>query len=219
MPPSPRPLPSLNLPRLYAIVDVEVAAGQGRVPLDVARAFLAAGVTCLQLRAKTWPSGRFLEEATALAGECRRAGARLVINDRADVAAMAQAAGVHVGQEDLAPADARAVVGPGRWVGVSTHSELQVRGACAAPVNYLAIGPVFGTATKATGYDAVGLDAVRMAAGLATAARLPVVAIGGITLERALWVIEAGASSVAVITDLLTGDPEARARAFLQALK
>ena len=146
------------------------------------------------------------------------------MNDRADLARLAGAAGVHVGQEDLPPAAVRAIVGREAIVGLSTHTLDQVRTAMGEPVDYLAVGPVFGTATKETGYAAVHLDMVRDAAraagevGAHDAAR-PIVAIGGITLERARAVIEAGATTVAVISDLLaTGDPEGRVRAYLEAL-
>ena len=130
---------------------------------------------------------------------------------------MSGAAGAHVGQDDLAPRAVRQTLGPGAIVGYSTHTTAQVEAASTEPVTYIAIGPVFGTRTKATGYEPVGLalvsDAARVSRGL------PVVAIGGITLETAPAVIEAGASSVAVISDLLAGgDPAARVRAFLDAL-
>src|SRR6185295_1457198 len=110
-----------------------------------------------------------------------------------------KADGVHVGQEDLPPPAARALVGPDALVGLSTHTEAQIDAALDQPISYLAVGPIFGTSTKATGYDAVGLERVRYAAGTARV----VVAIGGITLETIADVIEAGATSAAVITDLL----------------
>jgi thiamine-phosphate pyrophosphorylase len=140
------------------------------------------------------------------------------VNDRADIAALAAAHGLHVGQEDLTPQDARRIVGPDSWVGLSTHTEAQWIAALDAPIDYLAIGPVFGTDTKATGYQAVGRATVSRVAAAARAQSMPVVAIGGITIETAPGVIAAGAASVAVITDLLTGAPEARARAFIRAL-
>jgi thiamine-phosphate pyrophosphorylase len=147
------------------------------------------------------------------------AGAILIVNDRADIARLAGADGVHIGQDDLSPAAARRVVGDTLMVGLSTHTSAQIAAAVREPVSYLAIGPVFGTATKVTGYDAIGLRAVASAAASARGAGLPLVAIGGITLETAPSVIEAGASAVAVIGDLLsTGDPEARARAYLERL-
>jgi thiamine-phosphate pyrophosphorylase len=216
--PSPRLRPSLNLPKLYAIVDGEACARAGLAPLDVARAFLSAGVTCLQLRLKGWGSGPFLDLARTVVEEARRAGSSVIINDRADIAAISGADGLHVGQEDLSPAQARRVLGDAPAIGLSTHTRAQWEAAVSAPISYLAIGPVYGTGSKATGYEAVGLDVVGEASASASAAGLPVVAIGGITLARAPEVIASGAASVAVIGDLLVGSPEARAREFIRAL-
>jgi thiamine-phosphate pyrophosphorylase len=141
------------------------------------------------------------------------------VNDRADIAALAGADGVHVGQDDLPPRHVRRVVGDRAIVGLSTHTLEQVDAALDAPISYLAIGPVFGTATKTTGYEPIGLERVGSAAQRARARGLPLVAIGGITLARAAFVVEAGAASVAVIGDLLAGgDPEARVRAYLERL-
>jgi thiamine-phosphate pyrophosphorylase len=138
------------------------------------------------------------------------------VNDRADIARLSGAAGVHIGQDDLAPAQARAVLGPKAIVGLSTHTAEQVDRALREPIDYLAVGPIFGTGTKTTGYEPVGVEAVREAAVKAAARHVPVVAIGGITLERSRSVLEAGAGSVAVISDLLSGgDPAARVREFL----
>jgi len=143
--------------------------------------------------------------------------AAIIVNDRADLAVMSRAAGVHVGQEDLAPGEARRLVGPGGIVGCSTHTVQQITAAIAEPISYLAVGPVFGTTTKDTGYAAVGLELVSTAARLAGA--LPVVAIGGITIDTAESVLRAGATSVAVIGDLVAhGDPRARVAAYLQRL-
>jgi thiamine-phosphate pyrophosphorylase len=204
------------LPRLYAIVDVDVSRRAGRAPLDVALAYLSGGARLLQLRAKSLESGAFLDLADAIVEAGRAAEARVIVNDRADIARLAAAAGVHVGQEDLDPASVRRVAGSDIVVGLSTHSEAQIDAARLEPIDYLAIGPVFATGTKATGYEAVGLAAVTSAR--ARGAARPVVAIGGITLETAPRVIEAGAAAVAVITDLLGADPEARVRQYLSAL-
>lgn len=204
--------------RLYAIVDADVCARANRAPRDVARAFLSAGARLLQLRCKSSGSGAFLDLARAVLEDADAAGATLIINDRADVAALAGAHGLHVGQDDLRPEDARAVIGATTILGLSTHTREQWESAVQAPISYLAIGPVFGTGTKDTGYAAVGVETVRQAAAAARERELPTVAIGGITLENAPAVIEAGAASVAVISDLLKGDPEARCRAFLGAL-
>jgi len=208
----------LTLPPLYAIVDVDVCAARGRQPRDVMRGYLAGGARLLQLRAKTLPGGAFLDLASALSEDAVAAGATLIVNDRADIAQLSGAAGVHVGQDDLSPADVRRVVGPQAIVGRSTHTAEQIEGATLEPISYLAIGPTFATSTKATGYEAIGLGGVADAAKRASKHSLPVVAIGGITLERAPGVIAAGAASVAVITDLLDDDPERRVRQYLSAL-
>jgi thiamine-phosphate pyrophosphorylase len=143
--------------------------------------------------------------------------AAVIVNDRVDLAMMARAAGVHVGQDDLPVATARALLGPEAIVGCSTHTVDQIEGALATAATYIAIGPVFGTTSKETGYEAIGLDLVRQAA--ARAGERPVVAIGGITLDTAPAVIAAGASCVAVISDLLAGgDPAVRVRRYCELL-
>ena len=146
-------------------------------------------------------------------------GADVIVNDRADIARLTGAAGVHVGQDDLAPRDVRRIVGEGSAVGFSTHTSAQIADALSEPISYLAVGPVFGSTTKDTGYEAVGLDRVREAATSARRLGLPTVAIGGITLDRAESVVGAGASAVAIIGDLLVGgDPARRVRAYLDRL-
>jgi len=203
--------------RLHAIVDVEASIRAGLRALDVARGYLLAGASVLQIRGKALGSRDFLEVADACVAAARPFNATVIINDRVDIARLSGAAGVHVGQGDLSPTAARRLLGGAAIVGLSTHTIRQIEAAVMEPITYLAIGPVFGSATKDTGYDATGLALVREAVRLAGS--LPVVAIGGITLENASSVIDAGAASVAVIGDLLTGaDPERRARAFLQTL-
>jgi thiamine-phosphate pyrophosphorylase len=151
----------------------------------------------------------------------QKVGAIVIVNDRADIARLSAADGVHVGQDDLDPASARRMLGGAAIVGISTHSPDQVRAASKMAVDYIAVGPIFGTSTKDTGYGGAGTtlvsDAVTILKRAGCAA--PVVAIGGITLERAPEVIGAGATSVAVISDLLsTGNPETRVRDYLRAL-
>ncbi len=204
---------------VLAILDTAGATRAGWAPLDLAAAYLRGGARFLQIRAKTITGDAFLALASAVVQLARRYQARVIINDRADLARLAAADGVHVGQDDLTPAAVRAVVGDAAIVGLSTHSTQQLDHAVVEPVNYVAIGPVFATATKLTGYPAVGLAMVKEAARRAGAAGLPVVAIGGITLENAAAVLAAGAASVAVISDLLaTRDPEMRMRAFIERL-
>ena len=207
-----------RLPRLYAIVDVDVCARAGWTPSDLARAYISGGARLIQLRAKQIESGAMLDITAAMVEDARTADAIVIVNDRADVALLSGAAGVHVGQDDFTPTDVRRVIGPAAMVGFSTHTDAQIEGALSQPISYLAIGPIFGTATKATGYDAIGYEAVQRAARLAAPFGMPVVAIGGITLDTAARVIAAGAASVAVITDLVAGDPERRVREYLTAL-
>lgn len=205
-----------RLPPLYAILDVTLARARGWEPVSLARALLAGGARVLQVRAKDLPSGGFLDLCQTVVGLARPFDAAVIVNDRADLARLAGAAGAHVGQDDL-PVDAvRRLLGPGAIVGLSTHDEAQVAEGARGEASYLAVGPVFGTTTKETGLEAVGLDLVRHAA--AHGGGRPVVAIGGITLERAAEVAAAGASA-AVLSDLLaTGDPEARVREYLRRL-
>jgi len=203
--------------RLHAILDVDVADRAGWQVLPLAEAFLAGGARVIQLRAKHLSSGVFLQHVDRLVRAAAAHGAQVIVNDRADLALFAGAAGAHVGQEDLPPAAVRRLLGPEAVIGFSTHTVPQIEAAVREPVTYIAIGPVFGTVTKDTGYEAVGLERVREAVHIA--AGLPVVAIGGITLETASQVIAAGASSVAVIGDLLSGgDPAARVAAFRRVL-
>jgi thiamine-phosphate pyrophosphorylase len=184
----------------------------------LATAFLDGGAMLIQVRAKRLPSGSFLTLCDAVVRVAESYRAAVIVNDRADLALMSRAAGVHVGQEDLAPRDVRKVLGPTAIVGYSTHTQEQLERASSEPVSYIAIGPVFGTQTKATGYEPVGLALVQAAARLSKG--LPVVAIGGITLETAPAVIAAGASAVAVISDLTAnGDPRGRVAAYCRALR
>jgi thiamine-phosphate pyrophosphorylase len=196
---------------LYPIVDTGACRERGLDPLAVAQACLRGGATLLQIRAKDDSSAALLELTERAVAAAAAAGARIVVNDRADIARMASAAGVHVGQTDLPVAAARAIVGDDAIIGVSTHDREQIDRALASDANYIAVGPVFLTATKETGYTPRGLDLVRYASGRGK----PVVAIGGITLARAPEVVAAGASALAVISDILVGgDVEGRVGAF-----
>jgi thiamine-phosphate pyrophosphorylase len=207
------------LPALTAIVDADVTAAHGWTVPEAARACLNGGARLLQVRAKRAPSQALLEWCDEIVAAAAPFGAAVVVNDRADVARMTGAAGVHVGQDDLLPAKARAILGPAAIVGLSTHTREQVVSAGREPITYLAVGPIFGSRTKDTGYEAVGLDLVRFAVAVG-GTNLPAVAIGGVTLDRAEEVIAAGAASVAVIGDLFaTGDPEARTREYVERLR
>ncbi len=223
-----------SLPRLYAILDIDTLAARGLDARFVLDAWLDAGIRWIQLRAKSTPSGALLTLADQLARTAQSAGATFVLNDRADLALMAAADGVHVGQDDLTPSQVRSIEdresfssrGSGRasendsqsrlLVGLSTHTLDQLRAGLTEPADYLAIGPIFPTSSKAQADPVVGLAMVRDAAEIAGGR--PLVAIGGITLETAPAVLAAGASSVAVIADMLTGDIRGRALAFVDAI-
>jgi thiamine-phosphate pyrophosphorylase len=202
----------IHLPPLYAILD----AGQfaDRVAMFLAVEELAAGgVTLLQYRNKVGASRPILEDARELK---RRLGnsVRLIMDDRADLCLAAEFDGLHVGQEDLSPEGARSVLGHELWLGVSTHNPEQLRQADETSADYLAIGPVFATSSKEKPDPVVGLDGVREARSLT---RKPLVAIGGITRANALAVIEAGADSVAVISDLVR-EPRKSAEEYFRIL-
>jgi thiamine-phosphate pyrophosphorylase len=164
-----------------------------------AEAMLAGGVSVLQLRRKGNYSRAAFQQAEQVAELCRRAGALFVVDDRADIALLLDA-GLHLGQDDLPPRDARKLLGPERALGFSTHDESQLKAAEAEPVDYLALGPIFGTSTKEKPDPVVGTVELRRLRPLAAR---PLVAIGGITRENVLSVLEAGADAVAVIGDLL----------------
>jgi thiamine-phosphate pyrophosphorylase len=203
----------IPLPRLYAIVDS--SAHQSTQQLVAYAAELAAGgCTLLQYRNKCGGAGLMLEQARALkklVGD----SVRLIMNDRADLCLAAGFEGVHVGQEDLSPESVRAIIGPQRWVGVSTHNPEQLREADLTSADYLAIGPVFATTSKDGPDPVVGLEGVRRARELTGK---PLVAIGGITRANAASVIQAGADSVAVISDLLR-EPRKSAEEFFRILR
>ena len=188
---------------------------------SLADAYLAGGARFIQIRSKHAASGAFLGMCEDLVARARKAGAIVIVNDRADIAKLSGADGVHIGQDDLDPASVRRLLGGSATIGLSTHSAEQVRAASKMPVDYIAVGPVFGTSTKNTEHRDVGTRFVGEAAAMLRDVddAKPIVAIGGITLARAPDVIRAGAASVAVISDLLsTGNPEARVREYLRAL-
>lgn len=215
---SPKPS-DLKFPRtpLYVICDADACARAGWTLVDYAFACLSSGANLLQIRAKQLSGRDYLEASIAIVKRARQSNALVVVNDRADIARLSNAGGLHVGQDDLTPRQARSVAGEGIVLGLSTHTPDQIEASVNEPIDYLAIGPVFGTNSKDTGYDAVGLDRVKLARQAADRASLPVVAIGGITLANAQHVLDAGAAAVAVIGDLLsTGNPESRVKDYLR---
>jgi len=206
----------MNLPRLYAIVDVSCFAPPLRTTaliVDYARDLAAGGATLIQYRNKVGTSREMLSHARELR-HVLDDGVALIMNDRADICLAAEFNGVHVGQDDLSPEGARTVIGPHRILGVSTHNLDQLREADAGPADYIAFGPVFKTSSKRNPDPLVGLDGIRAARA---ATKKPLVAIGGITRTNARSVIDAGADSVAVIAELLSS-PSKVAEEFLRLL-
>jgi len=201
-------------PRLYAIIDATQT--QGRSPQLLAQMLLDAGVRLFQYRNKTGSSREIYEMSRELARQAASQGGLLIVNDRADIALAAGASGAHVGQDDLPPHFVRKVLGGEKMVGYSTHSLEQLKDADQQAVDYIALGPIFATRSKEHADPVVGLELLRQARKLT---RRPLVAIGGITLETASAVIEAGADSVAVIHDLMSAaDPSRRANEYLKVL-
>jgi thiamine-phosphate pyrophosphorylase len=201
---------NLVFPRLYAIIEPTLLTIS---ELALAEALAESGVELIQYRNKTASSRHIFEISLQLSKSLVPRGARFIVNDRPDITLLADAGGVHVGQEDLSVEDARAICGRERWVGVSTHSLEQVAAADRTSADYIAFGPIFPTSTKQNPDAVVGTELLRRARKMTTK---PIVAIGGITLERAAEVYRAGADSLAVIRDLMCAEnPSARAREFL----
>lgn len=189
----------MTLPPIYPILDTKSLERKGLSLERAAEALLEGGAGILQIRHKEHWTRNLFEEARRVAGLCREHGVLLIVDDRSDIAALL-GAGVHVGQDDLCPADARKVIGPDAVLGFSTHNAAQLSLAAGEPVTYVSIGPVFPTASKENPDPVLGLEQVRTCRALTTK---PLVAIGGITRENARSVLAAGADSVAAISDLL----------------
>ncbi len=204
----PKPLPG----PLYPITHCPNPQGWDHV--DVARCLIRCGIRFFQVRDKTLPDGRLYRQLLKIRLLCREAGACFVVNDRVDLALAVEADGVHLGQDDLPPAAARRLLGEGALIGLSTHDWDQFRRGLEEPVDYLALGPIFPTHTKEDAAPVVGLELVRKASG---STDLPLVAIGGISVEKASGVWQSGARSVAVVSDIAGAEsPERRIRAYLE---
>jgi len=211
-----------QIPKLYPITDCQLSNCTHE---EIVQMMLAGGARLIQLRDKDASARELLDAARACLPITQAAGARLIINDRVDVALTSGADGVHLGQEDLSVEEAREILGEDKIIGVSTHSLEQFNAALETSANYIAVGPVFQTKTKENADPVVGLELVRQAKALTDR---PLVAIGGITVERAAEVIDAGADSVAVISalypfgnisDFFTKpDVTGRVKAFLSVL-
>ncbi|MCI0338765.1 MAG: thiamine phosphate synthase [Acidobacteria bacterium] len=212
----------LRLPKLYVITDCQMSNCTHE---EIVRMMLAGGASLIQLRDKEAGARELLDAARACLKQTSAAGATLIINDRVDVALTADVDGVHLGQFDLAVEEAREILGEDKIIGVSTHSLEQFCVALETSANYIAIGPIYPTKTKENPDPIVGLGLLRAAKVLTDR---PIVAIGGITPERAKEVIDAGADSVAVISSIYPftelrdfsakPDIEGRVRAFLDLL-
>jgi thiamine-phosphate pyrophosphorylase len=209
----------ISVPRLYPIVDAAFFS-TAEALAAFAEELVAGACTLLQYRNKGGNARVMLEQARELrrfsrAGVPAPLGLKLILNDRADLCLIAEFDGVHVGQDDLLPESVRGIIGSAGWLGVSTHNPEQMQEADQTSADYLAIGPVFSTSSKERPDPVVGLEGVRQARLLT---RKPLVAIGGITRANAASVIEAGADSVAVISDLLR-QPRKSAEEFFRVLR
>src|SRR5260370_10659751 len=202
---------NLVFPRLYAILDPSLLATS---ELVLAEMLAESGVELIQYRNKNAPSRELFEISLRLSTALARRGVRFIVKDRPDIALRAGAGGVHVGQEDLGVEEARAICDKQRWVGVSTHTLEQLAAADRTSADYIAFGPIFPTTTKQNPDAVVGMELLRRARQMT---RNPLVAIAGITLERAREVYGAGADSLAAVSDLIcAANPGERARAFLE---
>jgi thiamine-phosphate pyrophosphorylase len=201
----------IALPKLYPVIDASHFSEIGEL-VSFTEELAAAGCTLLQYRNKNGNGRQMLEQARALR---QAVGVKLIMNDRADLCLAAEFDGVHVGQDDLSPEGVRRIIGDELWLGVSTHNPKQVSDATKKPANYLAVGPVFATSSKADPDPVIGLEGVRQAKLLTDK---PLVAIGGITRENCRSVFAAGADSIAVISDLLT-EPRKSAEDFFRILR
>ena len=196
------------------ILDAGLMTGSAE---ETAKQLIEAGVRMVQYRSKGGSARETLRVSRSLAAIAAGNGASFFVNDRPDIAFITGAAGVHLGQTDLSVEDARAIMGTEKWIGVSTHTEAQFREAIKSSADYVAVGPVFATKSKENPDPVTGTEFIRRVRGLTTK---PIVAIGGIGLDSAAEVIEAGADAVAVIGDILKAeDPAARARQFLDRLR
>jgi thiamine-phosphate pyrophosphorylase len=203
-----------SLPRFYPITDTHLTKLSHA---EQVRRFAAAGASFVQLREKTAPPREFYLAAKEAVAAAKELGVNVIVNDRVDIAIAVEAAGVHLGQDDMPPEAARRILGPARIIGFSTHRLEQALEADQMPIDYIALGPVFNTSTKENPDPVVGLGSLRY---VRSCVSKPLVAIGGISLQNAASVIEAGADSIAVISDLFSGEEVAnRVRRFVDVLE
>jgi thiamine-phosphate pyrophosphorylase len=203
----------MAFPKLYPITDIRLSRLSHAQQVE---RFAAGGATLIQLREKIASPRRFYEDALEAMRVAKSLNVQIIINDRVDIAIAADADGVHLGQDDLPPEKARVLLGENRIIGYSTHDVKQAVAADSMPIDYVAIGPVFQTSTKENPDPVVGLEALRLIKSQITK---PLVAIGGITFEEAPSVLQAGADSLAIISDLFsTDDITSRVQEYLQTL-
>jgi thiamine-phosphate pyrophosphorylase len=196
-----------TIPKIYPVTDTRIS---GLSHLEQVRRLISGGASFIQLRDKTAATGEFYRAALEAVEHAREYGVKIIINDRVDIALASGAAGVHLGQDDLSPIQARNLLGPDAIIGFSTHSTEQAYEAIELPIDYMAIGPIFATSTKADHDPVVGLDGLRDVRALSP--RVPLVAIGGIDRENVASVFEAGAECVALISEILSEPPNIAAR-------
>ncbi len=206
---------SMKVNGLYAIIDNSLKPSISNI--EIARKVLDGGARIFQLRGKGLSSRKLLEEARDIRELTRKSGALFIVNDRADIALLSNADGVHLGQDDLTIAEARKILGKDKVIGISTHNLEQAMKAASEGANYIGFGPVFGTTTKADAEEAKGLEALRE---VRKSVNIPVVAIGGIILENVVDVLSAGADAVAVISAIVKADDiEGATKRFLEVFK
>lgn len=202
----------MKIKGLYAIIDNSLLPSVSNI--EAARRVLAGGARILQLRGKGLSSKELLKEAREIRGVARQAGAIFIVNDRADIALISDADGVHLGQDDLPLPEARRILGKEKLIGVSTHSLEQAIEAEREGADYIGFGPVFGTTTKSDAEEAKGIHALRE---VKQTASIPIIAIGGINLQNLKYVIEAGADGIAVISAIvMAGDMEEATRKLIK---
>ena len=203
----------LALPPLYVILDAALLPSD---PTELTKKLLDAGARLFQYRNKTSSSRELLYASQALCMTVVQRDGLFVVNDRADISRIAGASGVHLGQDDMSVAATREIAGPQCLIGLSTHNLQQFQAAAESDADYIAVGPVFSTRSKPNPDPAVGVEFIRR---VKKSTRKPIVAIGGITVERVREVIDAGADCVAVISDILAAkNPAARVRQYLEVL-
>ncbi len=201
-----------TLPPIYPITDKKLA--NSTTHLSILRELVRGGAKLVQIRDKSTPVQELLRDLRQCAEFAQKKGVTLIVNDRCDLVLSSSAMGVHLGQEDLPPEAARAVLGEEKIIGLSTHSVAQVQKSAGLPIQYIGFGPIYGTATKESGHPAIGLQRLARACKISV---FPVVAIGGIEIDHVPEILKSGASSVAVISSLMRAESLAlRMQQFLE---